>query len=404
MKKILIIVVLLLTGLTIAFIGLNSKKDSKDMELSSNFLIDLVKLTNEDYKDNYLISPYSIKVALNMLKEGAKGNTLIEINKVLAGSTFNEISNQNIKIANAAFVRKDFEKVVEKNFSEKLKNEYQAKIIYDKLQSPKLINDWVKKHTDGMIPKILDSVDGDFVLGIANAIALDAKWQYPFECDFTKKESFTNSKGQKLNVQMMHQLYQTSDVNYFDYDRAIGVIIPYQKDTNLEFIGILPKDGIDNYINNLTEKDFELIDKMKKSASRDLRISLSMPRFKYDFNLDHFKDDLIKMGIVDAFDGLNANFEGIITKENLKKYNRENLFIDDAIHKTAIDLNENGTKAAAVTYFGLRDSAIAIEDYEMVKINFDKPFVYMIRDNNTKEILFFGAVNTPNLWNGTTCN
>lgn len=403
MKKALIISVIIITGIAVSII-ICSKKKNNDITLSNNYMIDLIKQTNKDYNDNYLISPYSIKVALNMLKEGAKGNTLTEINKVLGNSTFNEIKNKSIKIANAAFIRSDYQKVVEKNFSENLKNKYNSEIIYDKFQSPKLINDWVNKHTDRMIPKILDSVDGEFVLGIANALAIDVKWKYEFECDSTIKAAFTKADGKISEVQMMHQIYKTSDVSYFDYDKGIGVILPYEATTNLEFIGVLPKNGVDNYIDNLTMEDLNNIDNIKKVADTNTRIALALPRFKYDFDLKTFKEILINMGMRDAFDGINANFEGIITKDNLKKFNRDNIYIDDAIHKTAIDLNERGTKAAAVTYFGLRDSAISIDDYEMVRIEFNKPFVYMIREKDSKEILFFGVVNTPNLWAGSTCN
>ena len=80
-----------------------------------------------------------------------------------------------------------------------------------------------------------------------------------------------------------------------------------------------------------------------------------------------------------------------------------NLYVGEAIHKTHIDLNEKGTKAAAVTYFGMYKATSVMKQPERVKVTFDKPFMYMIRDSKTKEILFFGTVYEPNKWNGSTC-
>ena len=83
-----------------------------------------------------------------------------------------------------------------------------------------------------------------------------------------------------------------------------------------------------------------------------------------------------------------------------------NVYVGEAIHKTHIELNEVGTKAAAITYFGMFKNSALIEpnEYETIDINFNKPFIYMIREASTKEILFFGTVYEPNIWKGSTCN
>ena len=83
----------------------------------------------------------------------------------------------------------------------------------------------------------------------------------------------------------------------------------------------------------------------------------------------------------------------------------ENVYVGEAVHKTRIELNEKGTKAAAVTYFGMFKNAMEIEnDYEEVDIKFNKPFIYLIREKNTSELLFFGTVFEPNKWEGMTCS
>ena len=107
-------------------------------------------------------------------------------------------------------------------------------------------------------------------------------------------------------------------------------------------------------------------------------------------------DVLEAMGIEDVFDQEKADLSNIMTKEPI--------YVSTAIHKTYIDLNEKGTKAAAITYFGMEKSAIAPERVETKRIEFNKPFVYMIRDSKTKEMLFFGVVENPNEWKGSTCS
>ena len=134
----------------------------------------------------------------------------------------------------------------------------------------------------------------------------------------------------------------------------------------------------------------------ERVASDKLHINLSLPRFTYNYEVKDFKAVLKKLGIVDAFDEAKADFTKIIDNNEL--------YVGEAIHKTKIELNEVGTKAAAVTYFGMFAKGMAPQDFEQIDIVFNKPFVYMIREKNTGEILFFGTVFEPNTWKGTTCS
>ena len=363
---------------------------------TGNFTIDLLKRVNKD--DNYLISPYSIETALSMLKSGANGETKDEIENLIPSRNL-KLNNENVKVSNAIFVKNMYKNVIEKQFENKLKNEYKSTILYDEFRTPKLINDWVKESTDGMIEKILDDIDEDFVLGLADAIAIDAKWVSEFECGNTLSEKFTKSDKKEINVEMMHKQYR-DNVKYID-DDIKGVIIPYQE--NLEFIALLPKDSLKDYVNNLTIDDLNKVLNGFKALNDNERLNLSLPRFNYKYSIDNFIDVLRDMGINFAFDPSSADFSKIITKENLNSLGKDNIYVSDAIHKTYIDLNEKGTKAAAVTYFGMRTSGAYIEDYKVIDIKFNKPFMYLIRDTETKEILFIGSVYEPNKWSGTTC-
>ena len=111
-------------------------------------------------------------------------------------------------------------------------------------------------------------------------------------------------------------------------------------------------------------------------------------------------DILKNMGIKEIFDSEKADLTNIIERNETT----DNIFVGEVIHKTHIDLNEKGTKAAAVTYAGIFSNGAMLEEKRKVNIIFNKPFIYMIRDNETKEILFFGTIYEPNKWNGSTCS
>jgi serine protease inhibitor len=391
------------------------KKDTGEKEkislVNGEYNLNLIKTVNNGKHDNYLISPYSIEIALRMLMDGAKEETYDEIYGVIGNRSINDISvKDRISVANAAFIRDMYKDYVNNEYYDKLKKNYDSEILYDEYRSPKVINDWVNNKTKGMIEKILDNMSKDFVMGLANALAIDVEWEQPFSCEATISEEFMLNDGKKMNVEMMHKTYDFG-IKYINDNKVSGIIIPYKsydKKTgeeifedgrNLEFIGILPED-INSYINNLSNDElYNLLDKAKE-VDDETEVNLSLPRFKYDYSLDDFKEILEKLGIKKVFSDDDANLEGIITRDKLNG----NLYVSDAIHKTHIDLNEKGTKAAAVTYFGLFKSTGKMEEKKKVDIKFDKPFIYMIRDKDTNEMLFFGAVYKPNKWAGSTCS
>ena len=387
------------------------KENNKKYNTKNGFNIKLIKSTIK--KENYLISPYSIEIALNMLKEGANGNTKDEIEKVLPNRKISDISIKNrVNIANSLFIKDKYRNTIKKDFKIALVDSYDSEVLYDEFKTPDVINEWVNKKTDGMIKKIINKMDDNFVLGVANAIAVDVEWAKQFDCNDTTKEKFTKDNGKTINVEMMHNSYTTDSYKYLESKDAKGIIIPYKSydskigkidydnGRNLEFIGILPNKSVEEYIKDLTEDGLNNLIKSASSASSTYEIKLSLPRFKYEYSVDNFKDSLVKLGIKDAFDQYNADFSGIMKKSDMD----DNLYVGTAIHKTYIDLNEKGTKAAAVTFFGIDSYAALPQDKEIVNIEFNRPFVYMIRDTKTKEMLFFGAVYEPNLWDGKTCS
>ena len=419
-KTIIFVIILLLLVIGASFVLFF--KNSKNEVVNGNrvnsgdnvsFNINLIKTVNSSKKENYLISPYSIEIALNLLKEGANGDTYTEIANVIGERTIPNVTvNDRISVANAAFIKNEYKDYIQDSFVNAIKDKYYSEILYDDFKTPKVINDWVNKKTNGMIEKILDSVNSYFVLGLANALAVDVKWNSSFDCSNTRSQEFTKSNASKINVEMMHKTFRYSGAKYLKDDLARGIVIPYKMydaktgeevisdGNNLEFVAILPNGNISDYINNLTNETFINLDNTSRMVDDNFQINLALPRFKYDYSLDNFKDILKELGIKKAFDSSLADFSKIIKTGN----GIDNIYVGEAIHKTYIDLNEEGTQAAAVTYFGMFSNGAIVKEAESVDITFDKPFIYMIRDEKTKEILFFGAVYEPTKWTGSTCS
>ena len=378
---------------------------------ANDFNSKMIREINKTEKSNYLISPYSIEIALNMLRDGANGQTKSQIDSLIGERQISDVTvKDKINVVSAAFIKNEYKNNVTKSYYQKLYNNYNADILYDEFKNPKVMNDWVNKETDGMIKEITDRLSKDFVLGIANAVAIDVEWKSPFECSGTNEEDFTKIDNNKYSVSMMHHTYNKYDkVKYFETDTEKGIVLPYksydengketsERGNNLEFIGILSNNSIKDYVSNINDKVFERIDSNLKELNDNEKIKLSLPMFKYDYRIPNFLTSLKNLGVTTVFDPNDADLNNMIKKEG------ENFYVSDAIHKTHIDLNEKGTKAAAVTAFIIdKNTAMPTEPSKIIEIKFNKPFAYMIRDTKTKEILFFGVVYEPLKWEGSTC-
>ncbi len=411
--KIICAVVIIMLGGFAIFMAIKEDGSKNDPKVSptptmdvepikvSDFTYDIIKLVNEEKNSNYLISPYNIEIALNMLRDGAEDNTKNEFDKAIGNRTINDVSvKDKINIANVVFIKNNYKNDIKSDYTKVLTNKYDAEILYDEYKEPTVINNWVKEKTNGMIDKLLNKIDDNFILGVASALAIDVKWEQEFECIDTRSEEFTKIDNSKMNTEMMHQTYEYG-ADYFKTNDAEGIILPYQKEENsdieLEFIGILPNNSVNDYVKSLNKNKITDILNNKTKANSKLHIDLSLPRFSYDYELDNFTHVLNRLGIIDAFNPSKANFKKMMDSSNT------NLYVGQAIHKTKIELNESGTKAAAVTFFGVEGAMIQEPDYEIKKILFNKPFVYIIREKNAGEILFFGTVFEPNKWEGSTC-
>ena len=371
---------------------------------TNEFDYKMIRMVNSEYKDNYMISPLSIAYALSILNEGAKDNTKVQIDKVL--NNYKLVKNVNVKnrisLANGLFIRNIYKNDISNNYINTLKNNYFSDILFDEFNTPKVLNDWVNDKTYKMIPKVTDSLSKDFVLAIANAIAIDVEWKHKFECLNTKRADFTKKDNTKMDASMMHSY---NDVAYLENKNAKGIIKDYaiyDKETgnivheenentvSLQYIAILPNASIDEYINKLDKIELNNLINTKKYADSNLDINLSLPKYTYDFDYETFKNALIKMGITDVFDENSSNLRNMLNDDSIL-----NLYVDKAIHKSHIELSENGTKAAAVTAFIVNKASSIPMHKETINIKFDRPFIYLIKEKNSDNIWFFGTVYEP---------
>ncbi len=348
---------------------------------------------NEGKDENVLISPLSIQLALAMTANGAAGKTKAEMEALLGGDIKLEELNEYLytyvnslptsekckfKIANSIWFRDNENRLlVEQDFLQRNADYFGAqayKTPFD-AQTLKDINSWVEDHTDGMIDKILDRIDDDAVMYLINALVFDARWQNVYDKSEVYKGTFTNLKGQDVSVDMMH----SEEMTYLQDSFATGFMKPYQ-DGKYSFAALLPNEGVDlyDYISGLTSEG--LRETLNKAQSG--RVIATLPKFSYEYDLS-MNDALKKLGMPTAFDGMNADF----TK--MAHSSRGNIYIGDVLHKTFIAVDELGTKAGAVTKVEMNDRCAFVSEWV---VTLDRPFVYMIIDNETNLPVFIGTV------------
>ena len=347
----------------------------------------------ESKDENVLISPLSIQLALAMTANGADGDTKAEMEALLGGEISLEDLNEylysyvnnlpsaekyKLQIANSIWFRDDEGRLqVEKDFLQKNANYYGAqayKAVFDD-QTLKDINNWVKDHTDGMIDSILDQIDEDAVMYLINALVFDAEWQHVYDKSDVYKGKFTNIGGTEKQVDMMH----SEETVYLQDENAIGFMKPYSG-SKYNFAVLLPNEGVDiyEYIAGLTGESL-----METLSTPQLgMVMATLPKFSYEYELT-MNDVLKELGMPSAFSGDTADFS------KMAHSSRGNIYIGDVLHKTFISVDELGTKAGAVTKVQMNDESAPMSEW-VVTLN--RPFVYMIIDNETNLPVFIGTV------------
>lgn len=359
--------------------------DDEFKAAASSFAAELFKYNYSNGKTT-LVSPLSVLTALALVQNGAEGETLVQLERALGGLDRDALNKymraycdflsagDELKIANSVWTDSSVE--AKQAFLQKAVDSYSAQIFSAPLSSKKTvnsINSWVKKNTDGMIPKIIENADRDAVMMLINAVAFEAKWETPYTNDDIEKLEFNSYSGKSKKTEFM---CSTESVYLSDSD-AVGFMKPY-KNGRFAFAALLPNEdvNIDDYIASLSG---EKLMKIFSSAKKNEEVDVKMPKFKAEYSTQLI-DTLKKMGIEDAFDRKSADFSSLIDKN-------DGAYIGTVMHKTFIEVDQEGTRAAAATLAGI--SKMSMPAINPVCLN--RPFVYMIVDTETNLPLFIGV-------------
>lgn len=348
--------------------------------------------TNPGFKESkMLISPLSASAALTMTANGADGDTLKEMEKVL-GNTLSlddlneyfswfmqnlpESKKETVNIANSIWFRDCDWLNVKEAFLEANKKYFDSEIyksVYDETTVADL-NSWVNQKTKGMIPSLIDDPhafdDPDAAMTLVNTLYFEADWKDKYKDSYPT--TFTNEAGDIRNID---GLFAGSD-NYYELDNALAFKKPYAG--KYSFVGILPDSNIpfDEYLASLDPE--KLTEQLRTPGDMDNTIvSTMIPKFDYKYACK-LKDVLTAIGMPSAFDYTVADFTKMATTTNGKP-----LYIDQVIQKTNIELTEKGTKAAAATAVMMMAGAgLDPNPPRYIYIYLDRPFIYMIVDEN----------------------
>jgi len=388
-----------------------ASNENKDIQAvvggNSQFALELYARLRGN-EGNLFFSPYSISTALAMTYSGARGTTAGQMAQALRFPTehnkglmsderlaaaFGKLQKSlkadpkregyELSVANALWGQRgydfleEFLEIVETNYGGRL-GEVDFAAATEKAR--RIINAWVEEKTKNKIkelikPGVLSSMTR---LVLTNAIYFKGAWDTPFQEAATRPAAFTLSGGNKVDVPMMHQ---SDRFKYAEIESFQALELPYAGD-DLSMVILLPKktDGLSDFEKKLTAKN--LSDWLSRLAKR--KVIVSIPKFEMTSQFS-MASVLKSMGMPDAFAPRKADFSGM--------NGRRDLFISAVVHKAYVEVNEEGTEAAAATAVAISVTSMPTDRPPTFRA--DHPFLFLIRHNQTGSILFIGRVTNP---------
>ena len=367
-----------------------SVSEQKLVAGNNAFAFSLMREINKSQRtDNVFVSPLSASMALGMTANGASGATWEAMRNTLGLGTASreEIAagyksliallrgldaSTDFKIANSIWYRPELS--VTPSFLAESQSFFDAKVQalnFDDPASIPTINSWVSDATSKKIPSIIDDFNGDEVMFLINAIYFKSSWQNRFDKKDTQDAPFFAIDGSSSQVPLMSQsstMRLGLSTNYTAVDLLYG-------NSAFAMTVILPDQGTN--VNTLAESLTESGWKTLEASFSERKAQLYLPRFKLEWKRN-LNDDLKALGMGVAFSDLDADFSRISTHERL--------LISDVIQKTFVDVNEEGTEAAAVTSVGVTVTS------GPPTIRVDRPFIFVIRERFSGTILFMGKI------------
>ncbi len=390
-------------GLRMDDSGATSEGISKVVQANNQFALDVYsELKGEE--GNLFLSPYSISTALAMTYEGARGQTAEEIARVFHFPTddperraaFAAVHNQlneaaadyTLRVANALWAQEDYRFL--EAYLNVLQSYYAAKATNvdfggEPEKARQTINAWVEERTERKIRDLFPqgTINGDTRLVLTNAIYFKGQWITQFDKRQTKNEAFHVSPDRSVNVPMMRLTGEGVEFKYTQDEDVQVLEMPY-KGAKLSMLVLLPRSGgLAAFENALTLEKLE----GWRARLRKQRVDVFMPKFTFETKY-FMKEVLQKMGMPTAFTG-GADFSGMDGTRNL--------FIQHVIHQAFVDVNEEGTEAAAATGVSIGRTSVP----QVAVFRADRPFLFAIQDTGRGNLLFLGRVVNPEAGSAT---
>jgi len=361
---------------------------------TESFGLNLFKQVNKGAGDsNVFISPLSVSTALGMTLNGASGQTYNEMKTTLgltvssqddinkAYQSLNQLLTQVdpkviFEYANSIWYRQGL--TFEQSFLDVNKNYFDAAVQglnFNDPASVDIINNWVKEKTNGKITNIINNIPPAIVMYLINAIYFKGTWLHKFDTSATKQDDFYVAQNDPVKSMMMNQM---NKFNYYQTSAYQAIELPYGNG-DFSMLVILPSTGsnVSSIINQMDTGFWDNILNNMDSAE----VSLELPKFKIEYYTS-LKSELEAMGMTTAFTP-SADFS--------KMRPEKDVLISDVLHKTYVNVDEEGTEAAAVTVVVV-GATVVISGIPM-KVN--HPFIFAIREKNSGAILFIGKVVNP---------
>ena len=372
--------------------------ENYDIATANNaFAFDMYSMVIVENEQNVFFSPYSIFTAVAMCYDGAENSTKEQmanvfnfpLNKAVLGMSskdvISEINSENseyeLETANALWMQKDFD--IKQQYISNAVNYYSGKVAkVDFVNQPEnsrvMINDWVESKTNDKIKDLIPDgvINSGTRLILTNAIYFNGKWKNEFDKENTQNQSFYPSQDEEITVETM---YAKRKFNYGENSNAKILELPYKGNDLCMYIVLPNENAIEEFETSFSFNDYNTL---KSNMDSKYEVRTWLPKFKFETKTE-LANQLQEMGMKDAFDDNNATFSGI-SDERLK--------ISKVIHQAFVDVQEEGTEAAAATAV-VMDECESVEPIRDFKAN--HPFMFFIEDKRTGCILFMGKVESP---------
>lgn len=374
-------------------IDADGRNTTAAVESMNEFATDLYTTVASAEPGNVVISPYSVTFTLGMIYAGSGGDTATEMATVLhardvadwqeginaydltldartVGSPTEWTAGNKVWTKPGLELRDDYLDVLTGVYGSPLA---EADFAADADRERQIINSWVEQQTNDLVPELFPSgsLDESTAMVLVNAIALDAPWEFPFDPAATRDEPFTLADGSTVNVATMHYDEFLPSAYTEEYQ---AVELPYGGGA-LSMVVVMPTDLAAFEANLNTESLDDVFDSITDGG-----IHLSLPKWSARTHLT-LNDTLAEMGMPTAFDG-NADFSGMVDGGGI--------WLDRVEHEAFIEVDEEGTRAAAATGGAMADS-------HGPTVTINQPFLYVIRDRGAGTILFIGRVTDPTI-------